>query len=122
MPINRRWNMVEVLSYLKEKYEADFRGDTVLIQYTVINNVNDSEEQAQRLVSLLQGMPVKLNLIPFNDVAPSAFNSPLPERLEAFKSIIHNAGIRVMVRYSKGQDIEAACGQLVTEEKNELSN
>ena len=120
MPINRRWNMAEVLGYLKEKYEKDFSGDTVLIQYTVINKVNDSEEHARRLVELLKDMPIKLNLIPFNDVAPSAFNSPIPERLEAFKSIIHNAGIRVMVRYSKGQDIDAACGQLVTKEKMSL--
>ena len=122
MPINRRWSMAEVLTYLKGKYETDFQGDTVLIQYTVINNVNDSQEHATKLAELLKDMPVKLNLIPFNDVAPSAFNSPLPERLEAFKTIIHNAGIRVMVRYSKGQDIDAACGQLVTKEKNELKN
>ena len=118
--INRRWSMAEVLTYLKSKYETDFQGATVLIQYTVINNVNDSREHATKLAELLKDMPVKLNLIPFNDVAPSAFNSPLPERLEAFKTAIHNAGIRVMVRYSKGQDIDAACGQLVTKEKNEL--
>ena len=60
MPINRRWNMKEVLGYLKEKYEADFPGDTVLVQYTVISNVNDSEEHANRLIEILKGMPVKL--------------------------------------------------------------
>ena len=107
--------MVEVLSYL-ENDEADFRGDTVLIQYTVINNVNDSEEQAQRLVSLPQGM-LRAKPRPSN-AAPSAFNPS--SRASAFKSIIHNAGIRVMVRF-QGQDIEAACGQLVTEEKMSLT-
>ena len=59
-------------------------------------------------------MPVKLNLIPLNEVEfSSRFQSPDADTLENFKNQLHNAGIRVMIRYSKGQDIDAACGQLV---------
>lgn len=111
MPINRKWPVTEILDYLKQYYEGTKR--TVLIQYTLISGVNDSLEHAQELVELLSNMPIKLNLIPFNDVEPSRFRAPSPETVTAFRDFVHQKGIRVMVRYSKGQDIGAACGQLV---------
>lgn len=121
MPINRRWSMEDVLGFLGEHYKVHNRHGWLLMQYTVIRGVNDSFEHAARLVELLRGLPVKLNLIPLNEVAPSRFNSPDPKRLVEFRDHIHQAGIRVMIRYSKGQDIAAACGQLVTQQK-ELAN
>ena len=111
MPINRRWPISEVLAYLKEQYSGTKK--SVLIQYTMIQGVNDSIEHAESLAAMLKDMPVKLNLIPLNEVEPSRFTCPSPEVLEEFKDYMHHAGIRVMVRYSKGQDIGAACGQLV---------
>ncbi len=112
MPINRRFPLGDILAFLREKsktYEKDF-----LIQYTVIHNVNDSLEDATLLAHLLEGINVKVNLIPLNPIEPSRLNSPDPKRLEAFRDLLYQKGIRVMVRYSKGQDIMAACGQLVT--------
>ncbi len=113
MPINRRWPISELLDFLREFYRH--RGDEacLLVQYTVIRGVNDGFDQADRLIELLQGLPVKLNLIPLNEVEPSRFRGPDPEALDAFRDRINAAGIRVMIRYSKGQDIAAACGQLV---------
>lgn len=112
MPINRRWPIADVVGYLKEFYrERDDK--SVLIQYTVIAGVNDTEEQAKGIVELLDGLPVKINLIPLNVVGPSQFRGPEPESLDRFRDYLHAAGMRVMVRYSKGQDIDAACGQLV---------
>jgi 23S rRNA (adenine2503-C2)-methyltransferase len=65
------------------------------------------------LIELVQGMNVKINLIPLNPIDPSRFQAPDVARLERFRDTIYDAGIRVLVRYSKGQDIAAACGQLV---------
>jgi 23S rRNA (adenine2503-C2)-methyltransferase len=112
MPINRRYPLKDVLDFLRiasKGYNKDF-----LIQYTVIDQVNDSPEHAERLYNLLTGINVKVNLIPLNPIDPSRLNSPDPARLEAFRDLLFSLGLRVMVRYSKGQDINAACGQLVT--------
>lgn len=117
MPINRRWPMEDVLAFLGEHYKAHNRHGWLLVQYTVIRGVNDSLDHAARLIELLRDLPVKLNLIPLNEVEPSRFNAPDPIRLVQFRDAIHQGGIRVMIRYSKGQDIAAACGQLVTKEK-----
>lgn len=115
MPINRRWPIAEVVDYLKSFYADRTDDRSVLIQYTVISGVNDTEEQAQGIVDLLSGLPVKVNIIPLNVVGPSQFKGPEPESLERFRDYLHKSGMRVMVRYSKGQDIDAACGQLVIE-------
>ncbi|NRA66608.1 MAG: 23S rRNA (adenine(2503)-C(2))-methyltransferase RlmN [Pseudobacteriovorax sp.] len=114
MPINRRWPIRDILSYLGEYYRKLPVKRHVLIQYTVISGVNDGIEQAKQLVELLKNVPVKVNLIPLNEISKSRFLAPESETLMAFRDYIHNSGIRVMVRYSKGQDIDAACGQLIT--------
>jgi 23S rRNA (adenine2503-C2)-methyltransferase len=113
MPINRRWSISDLLASM-DRYSQK-SGRSVLVQYTVIDGINDSLEHGQRLVELLRSRKVKVNLIPFNYVAPTRFHQPDPERLRRLKDYLHEQGIRVMVRYSKGQDIAAACGQLVRE-------
>lgn len=122
MPINRRWPIGIILDYLREFYRKRDDDACLLVQYTVIRGVNDSFEHADRIVELLQGVPVKLNLIPLNEVEPSRFQGPDPESLERFRDRINAAGVRVMIRYSKGQDIAAACGQLVVKAENRKSN
>jgi 23S rRNA (adenine2503-C2)-methyltransferase len=114
MPINRRWPIADVIEFLKDRYR-DCKDRSVLIQYTLISGTNDTEAQAQGIAQLLQGLPVKINLIPLNVIGPSQFRGPEPESLIRFRDYLHAAGLRVMVRYSKGQDIEAACGQLVVQ-------
>ncbi|MCX6131417.1 MAG: 23S rRNA (adenine(2503)-C(2))-methyltransferase RlmN [Proteobacteria bacterium] len=113
MPINRRWPLASILGYLRSFYQESSSARSLLVQYTVIRGVNDKLEHATQLIELLKGLPIKLNLIPLNEVEPSRFRGPEPESLEVFREAIHAAGLRVMIRYSKGQDIEAACGQLV---------
>ncbi|MBC7662103.1 MAG: 23S rRNA (adenine(2503)-C(2))-methyltransferase RlmN [Chitinophagaceae bacterium] len=123
MPINRRWPIADVIAYLKEFYaRANDDDRSVLIQYTVISGVNDAEEQAQGIVDLLVGLPVKINIIPLNVVGPSQFKGPEPEALERFRDYLHRSGFRVMVRYSKGQDIDAACGQLVVQHEKQAAS
>ncbi len=111
MPINRRWPLNNLMNTLRSLPTQQRNG--ILIQYTVIHNVNDSLEHARRLVALLVDLNVKINLIPLNQVGPSRLCGPDIEQLNAFRDEIFRSGIRVMVRYSKGQDIAAACGQLV---------
>jgi 23S rRNA (adenine2503-C2)-methyltransferase len=107
MPINRRWPLATVIARLRE-----LRAD-VLFQYTMIQGVNDSLEEAAALVALTRGLDAKVNLIPLNPVGPSRLVAPSADAIQAFRDVLHHAGVRVMVRYSKGQDIAAACGQLV---------
>ena len=113
MPINRRWPIAELFAKLRSV--ESFKENGVLLQYTLIAGVNDSIAHAEKLIELTKGMNVKINIIPLNPVGPSRLKGPDAERLAAFRDHIFKSGLRVMVRYSKGQDIAAACGQLVSE-------
>jgi 23S rRNA (adenine2503-C2)-methyltransferase len=86
-----------------------------MLQYTLIAGVNDSLEEAQDLVLIAKRLNAKVNIIPLNTVAVTRLKSPTQNQVQSFRDILHKEGIRVMVRYSKGQDIAAACGQLVVE-------
>lgn len=110
MPINRKWPLREVLEALR--FDANVQKNGLLIQYTLIRGVNDSVEHAKALQEILQGIPTKINLIPLNEIEPSRFQSPDPMNVQAFQDVLYKAGMRTMVRYSKGQDIAGACGQL----------
>lgn len=113
MPINRRWPLDSVVARLAEIREV--KAPPVMFQYTLIRGVNDGLNDAQALAELALKLGAKVNLIPLNDVGPSRLSAPSPEVIQAFRDVLHLGGVRVMVRYSKGQDIAAACGQLVVE-------
>lgn len=114
MPINKRWSLSRLFERLRSV--ESFSRNGILLQYTLIEGVNDSQFHAEKLVEMVKGMNVKINIIPLNPVRPSRLKGPDAERLAAFRDYLFQAGLRVMVRYSKGQDIAAACGQLVSEE------
>jgi 23S rRNA (adenine2503-C2)-methyltransferase len=111
MPINRRWPLAQLIEKLRSLPTQQANG--LLIQYTLISGVNDSLNHADKLVQLLEGLKVKINIIPLNPVGPSRMKAPETQQLELFRDQIYKSGVQVMVRYSKGQDIAAACGQLV---------
>ena len=79
--------------------------------------MNDSPEDARRLPQLLSGIPCKLNVIPMNGHPDSAYCSPEPEVVARFTAELHQAGMRVTLRRSRGADIDAACGQLAARER-----
>ncbi len=112
MPINRRWPLSTVLDRLKYQ-QQQLGAKAVLLQYTMIRGVNDSTEDAVLLADATLGLDAKINLIPLNEVSASRLSAPEATAIQKFRDILHQRGIRVMVRYSKGQDIAAACGQLV---------
>jgi 23S rRNA (adenine2503-C2)-methyltransferase len=110
MPVNRAWNL-EALMRAVRAYPLAPR-QHVFFEYVMLDGVNDAPEEAQRLVRLLRGVRAKVNLIPFNDWEGSTFRRPPLARILAFQSILLEAGVTTTVRWSKGEDIGAACGQL----------
>jgi 23S rRNA (adenine2503-C2)-methyltransferase len=115
MPINRKWPLQTVLDTLKN-YQTQRKSD-FLIQYTLLAGTNDSADHAHKLAHLLGELKVKINLIPFNPFDDVVYRPPTPEAIQEFRDILHSYGFRVLVRYSKGQDIRAACGQLIKKQK-----
>ena len=87
----------------------------VTIEYTLLAGVNDSVEQARELAELLREYPCKINLIPFNDFPNSGYERPSGNAVTRFWQVLVDAGFVVTVRTTRGDDIDAACGQLVGE-------
>lgn len=110
MPVNKKYPIEELLAELR-KYPLKSR-KYITIEYVMIGGLNDSDEDARRLVRLLKGIPCKVNLIPFNEFPGTSYKSPAPERVERFHYIVKQSGYTVIVRLSKGSEIQAACGQL----------
>jgi 23S rRNA (adenine2503-C2)-methyltransferase len=110
MPVNRKYPLSELMEALR-RYPLKGKKH-VTIEYVLIKDVNDTLSDARRLVSLLRVVKCKINLIPLNEFPGSEFKRPSGERVSAFHKIIMDAGYNVVVRSSKGVDIEAACGQL----------
>ena len=115
VPLNRKYPIDELLDACVRYLERAPR-DFVTFEYCMLEGVNDAPEQAQELVALLRGrVPCKLNLIPFNPFPASGLKrSPAP-RIAAFAAVLQDAGIVTTVRKTRGDDIDAACGQLAGE-------
>jgi 23S rRNA (adenine2503-C2)-methyltransferase len=111
VPLNRRFPLADLLRTLRGIDAITVRRP-VFFEYTLIDGVNDSLEDARRLPGLLAGIPSKLNLIPMNPHRDSPYRPPPAERIEAFAAEVAGAGLRVTLRRSRGDDIDAACGQL----------
>lgn len=110
MPKAARWPLDELVTAL-ESYPLKTR-ERITLEYLVIGGVNDGPEQARQLVRLCSRLKAKLNLIPYNPTPGSAYRPPTPESLLAFEKMLWDKHVTAIVRKSKGQDIEAACGQL----------
>jgi len=110
MPINKKYPLKMLLDALRQ-YPLPPRS-RITFEYVLLADVNDSDEDAKRLVKLLRGIPSKINLIPFNEYEGSEFKAPQEGRVLAFQKILTDAGMTALVRKSKGRDILAACGQL----------
>ncbi|NMC63244.1 MAG: 23S rRNA (adenine(2503)-C(2))-methyltransferase RlmN [SAR324 cluster bacterium] len=112
MPINKKYPIEELLEALKN-YPLSGRRK-ITIEYVLIAGVNDKEEDLKMLPKLLHGIPCKVNLIPYNENAGLAFKSPSKNEVDRWYRTLCSKGIDVTIRWSKGQDINAACGQLAT--------
>jgi 23S rRNA (adenine2503-C2)-methyltransferase len=118
VPINRRFPLAELLGTLRSLPAISPR-HPVFFEYTLVEGVNDAPEDARRLVSLLRGIPSKVNLIPVNTHAGSGFRPPPTELADRFMGELVRGGITTTLRRSRGADIDAACGQLVMRGRRE---
>jgi 23S rRNA (adenine2503-C2)-methyltransferase len=110
VPINRRWPVARLMEAVY--FYVIKTGRRVSFEYALMGGINDSDEIASELALLLRGRLCHVNLIPYNPVEMLDFHRPSPERIEQFASILERAGIATTVRYSRGVEIAAACGQL----------
>lgn len=111
MPVNQKWPVEEVVSTMKAYQRAT--GRKITIEYLLINELTDSEEQAVELARLIRGVPSVVNLIPFNYVqTEQGFGRPTRPRVRAFRKTLESRGVNVTERVERGHDIAAACGQL----------
>ena len=116
VPLNLKYPLAELLSAC-ERYLAYAPRDFITLEYCMLDGVNDSVEQARQLVGLVGGYAggsawCKLNLIPFNPFPASGLLCSPPQRVQAFAQVLIAAGLTTTVRKTRGQDIDAACGQL----------
>ena len=111
MPVNKKWPIAELIKAGKEYSNQKKR--QVMFEYVLLKGINDSENDALQLAQLLQGIPCKLNLIPYNET-DGIYQRPDEAVITRFSKILHENRdeYRVLVRWSKGQDIDAGCGQL----------
>ena len=110
MPINRQYPIADLLDACRRYPLA--RGRKITFEYILFNDLNDSPDCARRLASLLASVKAKINLIPFNAFPGGEFQRPDQKRIQAFQSMLIKKHFTSIVRYSKGSDIMAACGQL----------
>jgi 23S rRNA (adenine2503-C2)-methyltransferase len=111
VPINKRWNIETLLDALRA-YPRVSNSERITFEYVMLDGVNDSKEDAHRLVKLIEGIPAKVNLIPFNEWPGAPYKRSSGNRIHAFADIIHAAGYSSPIRRPRGEDILAACGQL----------
>ena len=113
VPINRKYGLKELLDTCR-RFPLK-RRERITFEYVLLQDVNDTDEDARRLVRLLHGIRAKVNLLPLNEAAGIPFERPSDERVNRFARVLAEHGITVSVRKSRGRDIRAACGQLITE-------
>jgi 23S rRNA (adenine2503-C2)-methyltransferase len=119
MPVNRGWDLDALLAACR-RFPLPVR-QRMTFEYVLLDRINDSPDDARRLARRLAGIRAKVNLIPFNAWEGSGFHRPPHERIAAFQRVLLDAGVTATVRWSKGEDVGAACGQLQTSERRQGS-
>ena len=115
VPLNREVPLADLLGTLREE-PLITRRHPVFFEYTLMAGVNDSVEDARRLPGLVHGIPCRVNVIPMNPHPESDYRPPAQDVTDRFTALVHEAGLRVTLRRSRGLDIAAACGQLANQE------
>ncbi len=113
VPINRKYPLAVILDACKRYIGGLGEKRTLTVEYTLLAGVNDQPQHADELAALLRDVPCKINLIPFNPFPHSGYERPSNNAIRRFQDALHHAGYNVTVRTPRGDDIDAACGQLV---------
>lgn len=114
VPLNRKYPLAELMAACQRYLERAPR-DFITFEYVLLDGVNDSDAQARALLELVRDVPCKINLIPFNPFPASGLRRSPSSRVRAFAQILLDAGVVTTVRRTRGDDIDAACGQLAGE-------
>jgi 23S rRNA (adenine2503-C2)-methyltransferase len=110
MPVNRKYSLAQLIDCCRSLPIP--RRKRITFEYVLLHGVNDSEQNARELAKLLRGIPSKVNVIPFNPHPGSKFLRPTNESIARFQSVLYDAGVQINIRRPRGDDIQAACGQL----------
>src|SRR5687768_15795372 len=119
VPINRKYGLKELLDACR-RFPVK-RRERITFEYVMLKDVNDTDDDARRLVRLLNGIKAKVNLLPLNEAAGIPYERPSDARVNRFAQLVAERGVTVSVRKSRGRDIRAACGQLITESTRQKS-
>jgi 23S rRNA (adenine2503-C2)-methyltransferase len=114
MPVNRKYSLQQLMDCCRALPLP--RRKRITFEYVLLCGVNDSLEDAQALVKLLRGVPSKVNVIPFNPHPFSKYRRPGEPEIARFESVLRDAGVQINLRRPRGDDIQAACGQLQGEQ------
>ncbi len=117
VPINQKYPLKELMIACRENVKLAPRR-TITFEYVMLNGINDSSADARALIKLLKNIPAKLNLIPFNPFPNSGYHCTPMVTIKRFRDLLQNAGIITTIRKTRGEDIDAACGQLVGKVKD----
>ncbi len=112
VPLNRKYPIAELLAACKRFLDNKAQRDRVTIEYVMLDGVNDSPQHAHELARLLRGLPSKVNLIPFNPFPETRYRRSSQRSIDRFRDILYGKGINTITRKTRGDDIDAACGQL----------
>jgi 23S rRNA (adenine2503-C2)-methyltransferase len=117
VPINKKYPLKELLAACQHTVKSSPR-KFITFEYVMLAGVNDSLDDARALIKLLKDVPSKMNLIPFNPFPNSAYHCSSAAVIDRFRTVLHNSGMVTTVRRTRGEDIDAACGQLVGQVKD----
>jgi 23S rRNA (adenine2503-C2)-methyltransferase len=112
VPLNRTYPLADLLPACK-RFAEDYTHESITFEYTMLDGVNDTPAHARELVRVLNGIPAKVNLIPWNPFPGGGYRRSSAEAIERFRTILQQAGLITLTRKTRGDDIDAACGQLV---------
>jgi 23S rRNA (adenine2503-C2)-methyltransferase len=113
VPVNRKYPVAELIDACRRYVAGKDRKTHIVYEYVMLDGINDSPALARQLAKLLAGMPAKVNLIPFNPFPNTEYRRSKPEAIAAFAQVLKDKKILTTVRKTRGDDIDAACGQLV---------
>ncbi len=117
VPINRKYPLNELMAACR-KYAKRGPRKHITFEYVMLEGINDSVQDARALIKILSDVPAKVNLIPFNPFPQTSYRCSSPQTILRFRDILHHAGIVTTIRKTRGNDIDAACGQLVGQVKD----
>ena len=112
VPVNKKYPLKELMAACRRFIDKQNSRSRITFEYVLLDGINDQPEHARELIKLLKGIPTLMNLIPFNPFQGSGYNTSSKKAVLRFSEILHKAGMTTVVRKTRGEDIDAACGQL----------